>query len=476
MTMSDVVATWRRLRPAAKLAVALLAAYSLVHFAYSGAWGPLRHHALVQTSMEGRPLQQYLREGGPVGPNNFRQYGPTFLLGMHPLFLCCAGPEPGNLNLDTVPPEPGTIRLSRAMYLVDIVCLALGCWFIVASVRILLAQSTRLRAPALFPYAAAAIVFLWFNYSPLYEVLEVKSVEIWEVFLISAAMYAQLTRRPFWTGFCIAAAALMKWLPAFFFLPLLLRDRRAFTYACLSAVFILGISHVVYGPELGLRYPLLPVKAAQGHTIGFTGIANMSAKGLFAKALGTLYPPSVGNFEDGDPRSGYYVAITPARANVANRFGNLVTVIGVAFTIWALLGRTRRERTIENDAWAWALCGAVMFVVSPLLAYEYSLLVLPAFCIATVLVLAAPASRSRAAAAVLLGVALFLVGNIIPRQIVQRAIPMELLVRWSGYSHLKLTEAYYYFGFPMFGVVLLVVVLWLTRPDASEAPRMASVV
>lgn len=471
--MSGALALWRPLTPVAKILTALAIVYSLLHFGRSAVWLPLVHHGMVQAGQEMPPVQRYLLHGRPVGPDNYRQYGPTFLFIMHGFLTCCAGPDPGHLDLGTAHPTPDHVRLSRSLYVLEMVCFVAALWFVLASIRLWLEQVPRERLSRAAPYAGAAVVLIWLNYTPFYEIIDVKTVEAWEVCLLSAAMYAHLRGKDFWTGSCVAAATLMKWLPGFFFLVLLLRNRRAFAYGSLCLVAFLGISHVVYGPELGFQYPLLPVKAASGNTIGFTGIANMSLKGLFVKGLGRLETPQGGLFEVGDARSGYYVNVSPGGANLSNLLGNLCTVGITLRFVWAMLDRRRRARSVDNDVWAWALAGAVMFVVSPLLAYEYSVLVLPAFSIAAAMVIAIRPDRKRMVAAAIFALALFLVGNVVPRQLVQKIIPMAAVIRWSGYTHLKPTEAYYYFGFPMLGVMLLVIMLWCVRPEPCDAPAVS---
>lgn len=71
------------------------------------------------------------------------------------------------------------------------------------------------------------------------------------------------------------------------------------------------------------------------------------------------------------------------------------------------------------------------------------------------------------ATTVLIG-SVFFVANIIPRQIVQRIIPVRLFGRWSGYTHLLPTELYNHYGFAMVGLVLLLAALWAIRPARIE--------
>jgi hypothetical protein len=466
-----VLALWRPLTPVAKVLLVIVAVYSAVHLGYSGIWRPWQDHVIIQTGQEMRPLQAYFQTGRPVtlDPDNPRQYGPTYLFLMHPILRWFGGPDPAHLNPDDPAQLPAARSLSRALFVTDLISLILAGWFVIASIRV------RLLRPANVGAARSAIVIvglvvLWTNYSPVYEALTEKTVEIWELGLIAAAMYAALSDRPFWSGFCLAAATLMKMLPGFLFVLLLLRDRRAFLYGCAWIAVFLCAGHLLYGPELGLGYVWLPFKAVSGHTIGFTGVDNLSFKGLIAKSLGHLIPRAPGGpFADGDPRSGLYVALTPFQVNFANRLGDLMSVVLVVWMLWALIRLGRRRATPYTDLWAWAFADLIMLVVTPLIGYEYTTLVLPAFSVACALAIAYPASVGRTVITQL-ACAIFLVANIIPRQVVNRIIPVAMFGRLSGYSHMPPTKLYSYYCFVTLGLLLLVSVLWEMRPDAADPP------
>ena len=463
---TQMTAAWRRMSPLGRIAAVALVAYSLMHFGRSAVWLPLVHHGMVQAGQEMRPVQRYILRGRPVGPDNYRQYGPTFLFIMHGFLTCCAGPDPGHLDLETAPPAPDHIRLSRSLFALEIVSFFAALWFVLASVRLWLEQVPRERLSRAAPYAGAAIVLIWLNYTPFYEIIDVKTVEAWEVCLLSAAMYAHLRGKDFWTGFCVAAAALMKWLPGFFFLFLLLRNRRALVFACLSALTLLSISHAVYGPELGLLYPLLPIKASAGNAVTILGHASFSFHSLWAKALGHFPIAPAGEFQTADSQSVWDIAITPERVKWALRLGNACSAIVLAWTIWALTRRRDDVSRVSNEFWGWALATAVMFVLPPIVSYEYATLVVPAFSVAAALLIAQRWTRRSTYAAALFAVGLLLVGNIVPRSLVQRLVFVNALIEWTGYTHFTPNQGYYNFGFPMYGVLMLIVALWIMRPDS----------
>lgn len=461
---------WRQMSPPGRAVAIVLLAYSLVHVGRGAVWLPLVHHNMVQAGQEMRPVQRYMISGRPVGPDNYRQYGPVFLFVMHGFLACCAGPDPAHLDLETAHPMPGRVQLSRSLYVLEMVCFVAALWFVLASVRLWLDQVPPERRSRAAPYAGAVVAFIWLNYTPFYEIIDVKTVEAWEVCLLSAGLYAHLRRQDFWAGSCVAAAALMKWMPGFFFLFLLLRNRRAFAYACVTALAILAVSHVVYGPELGLLYPLLPIKAAAGNASTIIEHATFSFQSLIAKSLGRFLTPTWGAVEAPDPRSGYYLEISPGRIAWAMRLGTACSVAVLAWTIWALTRARARVSRISNELWGWALADAVMFVLPPILSYEYATLVVPAFCIAAVLLISLPWTRRSTSAAALLAAGLLLVGNIVPRALVQRLVFVDALIAWTGYRHFTPNQGYYNFGFPMYGVLMLIAALWLLRPDSVASP------
>jgi hypothetical protein len=47
------------------------------------------------------------------------------------------------------------------------------------------------------------------------------------------------------------------------------------------------------------------------------------------------------------------------------------------------------------------------------------------------------------------------------------------LRRYSGYTHLTLSEVYQFYCLPLLGLVLLAVALWRLRPVSIVAPAMA---
>ncbi len=469
--MRSFLEAFRRLSPVARLIAALFVAYSLFHFARAAVYLPFVHHGMMQASQEARPIQQYILKGRPVGPGNFRQYGPTFLFVMHPFLKWAAGADPGHLDLSSMSGPPGLVTLSRSLLVLELLSTVLACGFVLASIRLWLERLARPPTADVVCYVQAAVVLVWLNFTPLYEVIDVKTVEPWELCLLSGALYAHLRGPIFWTGFCVAAAALMKWLPGFFFFYLLLRDRRAFVYGCVCVLALLSISHLIYGPALGLQYPLLVVKAGSGPTQGFLGHQSFSFKSLIAKALGEFQSPGVVPAYRPVPDyfSGWDVMISPERLVIANALGNLCSLLLVGWTVWALLLRTRTGNWAYDEWWDWSVVLAVMFLVPPVTSYEYATLVLPAYSFGTALLILEGWKRGHGKAAALFVVSMLLVGNIVPRALVHRLVLIETITRMSSFSHFNAAQAYYSVGFPFYGVLLLLGALWFWRSSARAS-------
>lgn len=434
---------------------------------------PFVHNGMMQAKQEVVPVQQYMLHGPPVSPGNFRQYGPSFLFVMH-AFMKGAGGS-GIARLDLAAQEtaqPAVVRLSRSLLVLEWVATFVGCGFAMASVGLWLRALPRPPSAERIVYAQLATAFVWLNFTPLYEVIDVKTVEPWELCLLSAALYAHLRGFAVWTGACVGAAALMKWLPGFVFFYLLLRDRRAFVYGCATVLAILLASQLFYGPELGLQYPLLVFKAGAGPTQGFLGHQSFSFKSLIAKALGEFQQPGLEPAYKPVPDyfSGWDVMISPGRLAFANAAGNLCSLALIAWTAWALLFRTRTGNRAHDDWWDWSIVLAVMFVIPPVTSYEYATLVLPAYCFGAVLLMLHGWTRGRRAAAVLFAVALLLVGNIVPRALVQRLVFVDAITSASSFHHFTGAQTYYSVGFPLLGGLLLLGALWLWRaPVPSDA-------
>ena len=178
--------------------------YSAAHFVQSGMLFPLRQENLAKFDEEMPPLRVHLQTGEPVHFNNAVQYGPVFFFVVHP---------PARL----APQSPRA--LSDWLYAIQIFCIGLGFIVTCATLRPFV-------RPRQVPLMIAWLAVLWLNFAPLYTILAVKSVETWEMCLLSIALYAFVRDKVWVMAAAVAAAALIKVLPAIFFFYLLITNRR----------------------------------------------------------------------------------------------------------------------------------------------------------------------------------------------------------------------------------------------------------
>ena len=419
--------------------------YSAAHFAVSGVAAPLERPNLGQIEEEAAPLRVFLASGGSLTSNNPRQYGPVFMFVMHPLLRVWGGD-----------PE----RLSHALYALQLVCVAAAFGF------------TWMTLAPLMPVgltwvALAALAFLWLNFAPLYTILAVKNVETWELALISVALWAYTSGRRALAGFAVAAAGLIKLLPFAFLFYFLLRDRRAFAWGCASVLVLLLVGQALYGQQMGLGYLPNVARSAAGNSFAMGWHENISLKGMIAKQIGFLQTTDTSPIDERqlDPayqvslglgETKYMVTLTRAQLREVRNIAWAAQACGLLLLTWACMrgAHGTRNRTV----WDWSLVAAMTLILSPQTAFEYCTLALGAFSYLIVRWLAAPA-RSAPRHWLPLAGAIVLIANLLPRQVMNRVVFVDAITRWTGYTHLKPSEAYQYFGFPFVGLVLLVVAL-----------------
>jgi hypothetical protein len=417
-------------------AAALL--YSGVHFFRSGIVFPLDAPNLGKFEEQGVALRNFIRTG-EARFDNPAQYGPVFMLVVHPLLLRTHSDQ----------------QLANWLYGIQIVCLALAFLITCATLK-------RLARDSEWLLVVAWLAILWLNFAPVYMTMVVKSVESWEVMLLALALYAYV-RNWFWMmGFALATAALVKVLPLIFFYYLLLTNRRAFARALVALVIILAIGHAMYGPQMGSRYmPRLARSVIGSSSYGLMWHENLSLKGAAAKLFGRLIPGP----------SPYMLTMTTSEQQAASIVGD-IAVFGTMALLTAVLLRSR-VHSVSARIWEWSLVSVVMLIVSPNTTFEYATLVLGAISYAIVRLRGIePYLEPHRRTWIYLGASMFFLGVLLPRQVLNTLTFVEALSRRSGYTHLTPSEAYQYYCFPLLGLILLTAALWRLRP---VAPARASI-
>jgi hypothetical protein len=417
--------------------------YSAAHFVQSGVLFPLRQENLAKFEEEMPPLRAHLETGEPVHINNAVQYGPVFFFIVHPLYVWTHNSH----------------QFSNGLYAFQLACMAAGLLLTCATLRPLMDQRS-------WPLMTAWLVVLWLNFAPLYMTLATKSVETWELALLCAALYGYMREKTWLLAFALACAALVKVLPAIFFFYLLVTNRRAFVFACIALLGLLLVSQALYGPDMGLLYWPKVVRAAAGESFGLRWHENLSLKAAIGKMLGHLEIPYAAG------RSGTSVLLSPARLRATILLGDASVVAGLVLLAWSWLRTTARTR--DTILFEWSLLTVAMLILSPNTTFEYATLALGAISYAVVRLAANGSASAQRGTWTCLGVAMFLLGVLLPRQLLNAVTFVGALSRWSGYTHLTPSEAYQYFCFPLAGLFLLGIAIWRLRPVATTAALAAT--
>ena len=429
------------------LALAVGALYSVVHVYVSGVRYPLSTPNIGQVIEELQPLYR-LFTTGEATVDHPRQYGPIFLMVLHPVYRL-------DLNDPTL--------LAWYAYALAVLSMAVAFVATLYSIR----DFTAARGAAVTPVMILSLVILWANFSPLYAVLAIKNVELWELAAIAVAGLAVMRSRAAAAGWSIAAGAMMKMLPLVFLPYLLVRNRRAFAHTLAAMAIILTLSQVVYGTAMGWGYFGSLANAAAsgegfGNPRGMIWHENVSIRGVVLKAFGYLEKPDPNIRGEGYTR-GYHVVIPESQQTLARTLASLAQGIGLAWAAWVIFRRRHRAEP-DRTYWDWAFVAIMMLVMAPQISQDYMVLTLGAFSF----VLAGCFVEGRRAPWIEFALAALLVGNLVPRGLFAEAMMMRPIIAWTGYDHLMPAEAYQYFGFPLLGLLLLTRAWWRLAERPAE--------
>jgi hypothetical protein len=407
-------------------------AYSVVHVVVSGIIFPLSTPNVGQVVEELQPIYRQVLLGAAT-VDHPRQYGPVFLFVLDPVYRA---------TIDRLP------LLAFYCYALDVIAIGVALYAIVASLSLWLRE----RQMELSARMLLAIVVLWANFGPLYGVLAVKNVELWETALLAVACLALMKGARWTAGWCVAAAALTKMLPLVFFPYLLLRDRPTFVRATIALAAMLLAAQLVYGTDMGIGYLPNMIKAGvgasgYGNAVGLTWHENVSLRGLVTKAFGYLETPDPAHPNPLYSR-GYYVIVPPAWRRASTFLGLAAQAVAIAW-MGFMLARPRSWSRNTRLLWDFAFLGAMLLVIAPQASHDYMVLALGGFSVALVLCMVKRAPWLDFVAATLL------VANVVPRGLFARLALIDPIMHFTGYTHLTRAEAYQYFGFPLLGLILL---------------------
>jgi hypothetical protein len=434
-----------------RVAIALALVYTAAHVVKDGILFPLQHPNIGQVVEELQPLHKQI-VSGTASVDHGRQYGPVFLLALDLVYRSDVTNER---------------RLAWFAYGLGLLSIAVAFASTIVAARIWLeSRGRRLSWPMVL-----ALVVLWGNFGPVYGVLAVKNVELWELALIMAACVAAMRSRRWLAGGAVAAASLIKMLPLVFMPYLLLRDRRTFISAAIAMVGILALAQLVYGTEMGLGYlPLVARAAGGGADFGWEGglvwHENISLRGVMLKAFGYLHPPSLWSIRAPYKR-GYFTNIPIDLLPWAQLAANATWALAMIWVVWTLVSR-RSAAEPGRTYWDWALVAAMMLPLAPQASHDYMALTVGAF---SFVLMGCIVYGGRANWAVFV-IATLLVANILPRRLFAQLMGIDLISQWAGHQHLSRPEAYQYYGFPLLGLLLLMWV-WTRIVALDESPPIS---
>lgn len=420
--------------------VALL--YSAFHFVESGVRFPLREPNLGKFEEETPALREHLRTGLPVDTNNPVQYGPAFFFVVHPLIVSTHSDR----------------EFAGWLYAIQIACLVGAFALTVATLKPFAPRELDWRLVVCW------LAVLWLNFSPLYATMVVKTVETWELFLITLALWAYLRERLWVAGAALAAAGLVKILPLIFVYYLLVTNRRAFVRTIVALAALLALGQLLYGTAMGAGYLPHVVRAAAGNSYGLRWHENVSIKAAVTKAIGRLERAV-------DGKGGHEVLLTAEQLRRAIMIGDALVIAGLALLTWSWLlpGARTRARTL----WEWSLTSVVLLMLSPNTTFEYATIALGALSYVFVRELDLRGGRRRLEWP-LAAVAMLLLGVLLPRRVLNRVAFVETINNWTGIHHLLPSEAYQYYCFPLAGLLLLTLAIWKLRPAGGVSASAAS--
>lgn len=313
-------------------------------------------------------------------------------------------------------------------------------------------------------WAACWLAVGWFNFAPLLVGISARTVDTWQLFFVSLAAALFASRRAAWAaGIPLAAASLTKVVPVFMLAYVALRERGALIAGVAAGLLILLAAHVLYGPLMGLGYPVVIATGGIDTTVRFgTHWENDSLRGLIQKVA-----------------AGFRVQTDPGTNVISGQLvrsdlAGLADVIAfsIAFLVVAHLALvTWRARALggpERRMLEFGMALVVILLVSPHTSHEHMVTALPAFAVLFWLwrrARPAPWPLRRAALAT---AGALLVGVFLPLSVVGQVLQLDRLLAVTGNGQLvpmPAIGAYDLFAFPAIGLVLT----WLAFVDLERS-------
>lgn len=307
-----------------------------------------------------------------------------------------------------------------------------------------------------------ALAILWLGFAPLVAATATRLFDLPVLGMLATALYLYTggRRARGWTGVALGVGFLTKLLPIVL-LPLLwVRERWAVGYGVAAIVALLLLGQVLYGPLIGLGYPIFLATSTSDTAYGFSfQNENDSIRGLLFKAASRfrLVP-------------GANVA-TPAFPGVLNAMVYVIDFALVGYVLYVLF-RHRATEGLPRRSVEFALGIVTMYLVAPHAAHEHLVSMILVYTIALWTWIHYPALRTAAIGAAL-GLSILLVGVYLPASLVAFALGVEPLMRLAGNASSEVFGSpigmYDALGFPGYGLILALIALVLLERRTRSA-------
>ncbi|MDD5097237.1 MAG: glycosyltransferase family 87 protein [Candidatus Omnitrophica bacterium] len=408
----------------------MLILYTAAHFFYSGIYSAVFTGSPGQIIQQIAPLEKFLQSGEFV-IDNPRQYGPFFILLISPFMFFYSN-----------------------KFIFSIALLIFSYFLVIFAFYFCFRSVFRSGKDIQRKVSFWMLLFLWLNFSPLLYILNVRNVEIWELFLICLGFFTYINRKYFAAGFSFAAATLTKMLPAIFIFYFFFKNKKVFYYSIFGLLSIMVLSNLIFGSQIGLLYlPFLLSRPFGSRTWCVTHFENVSLKGFIYKLFG------------GFRENNYFFLISPGAEKIAFI---AITVVQIIVIYWLIRMALEKKTSGEDAMIQFSFVSIIMIAMSPMSAFEYSTLLLLAYSAGLYFVLFKNIPRYLY---LIFGFSYFLVGNFLPLNLIVKLFPFRKINQILGNNGLDAAESYKAYCIPLIGIVLLGIFfinLWKNRELYKE--------
>ena len=428
----------------------IIGLYTAFHFAHSGIELPFSFlkdpysSAMGQIKEETIPLMDNIDDISKITITNPRQYGPVLFFVAYPILMIF------NNNI---------LALEIFATTFAYICTALSFYFTYKLFGCRL-DSLKKKYKHINYLFVALMAIIWFNFSQLYYILATKNVESWELLMVIGAFYAYQKNKMVFSGILIGTATMTKFLPGIFLLYFLFKDRRVFYSAASTIILILLFATAAFNYDVGFGSVARIVNQGGQNSWAIMHFENVALKSLIYKSFGGFYLENKNDvFFWIDEKYGLFAYVVSLLAQIA----------GGVFV--SFLGYNSNEKNLHEKNWLeFSIVLAIMLVISPAAAPEYATLLLFAYSAALYFLLFTKFNYSDTAMYV---VSIILVGIMIPTRIFMKVIPIDFLNAHLGNIGTMLNEIEMYkgYGFPGYGMILLLILLIIQYYRMSLLPN-----